>query len=65
MNILYCGDKKMCKGIFLSVLSICKNTNENLNIYILTATVQSYSAVPLNFAKDLENTLKQKISITV
>ena len=36
MNILYCGDKPMQKGILLSSMSLIKNVDEPLNIYILT-----------------------------
>lgn len=36
MNILYCGDRNICDGVLISVLSLLKNVKENLNIYILT-----------------------------
>ena len=36
MNILYCGDKPMQKGILLSSMSLIGNVEEPLNIYILT-----------------------------
>lgn len=41
MNILYCGDKNIEKGVLLSVLSIMKNNKENLNIYILTINLHN------------------------
>lgn len=55
MNILFCGDKGVCKGVFLSTLSIYKNTNENLEIYILTASIGKYTAIPESFAKKLQS----------
>ena len=45
MNILFCGDKNVCDGIFLSSLSICKNTNEDLTFYILTADIENHPIV--------------------
>lgn len=60
MNILFCGDKGVCEGIFLSALSICKNTDERLNIYILTASVCEHNAISQGFADKLQATLKKK-----
>lgn len=57
MNILFCGDEGVCQGVFLSALSICKNTNEKLDIYILTATVGKHCAIPQGFADSLQRTL--------
>ena len=39
MNILYCGDAHMQKGLFLSVLSLVKHCSEPLTIYVLTAKI--------------------------
>lgn len=60
MNILFCGDMGVCQGIFLSSLSICKNTNEKINIYILTASIGTHSAIPQSFADKLQNTISKK-----
>lgn len=62
MNILFCGDEGVCEGIFLSSLSICKNTNEAINIYILTASVGAHTAIPQNFADKLQTTIVNKNS---
>ena len=35
MNVLYCGDKNIEDGLIISVLSLLKNVDENLNIYVL------------------------------
>ena len=58
MNILFCGDENIKQGIFLSTLSLCKNTDKALSIYILTANVKSYKAIPKSFAESLAKSLK-------
>ena len=55
MNILYCGDKPMQKGILLSSMSLIKNVDEPLNIYILTV---DYREIGINYKpliKHLQN----------
>lgn len=60
VNILYCGDSSVCDGIFLSVLSLCKNTTEKLNIYILTASVETHNAIPREFERKLQKAVSRK-----
>lgn len=60
MNILFCGDEGVCQGIFLSALSICKNTSAQLHIYILTATVGSHRAIPPAYESRLQNAVAQR-----
>lgn len=60
LNILYCGDNGVCEGVFLSALSICKNINEALNFYILTASIDTRSAIPQSFADKLQATIEKK-----
>ena len=60
MNILFSGDKGVCEGIFLSVLSISKNTNEDLTFYILTAKLDNRDAIPLSFADKLQSLIYAK-----
>lgn len=60
MNVLFSGDKGVCEGIFLSVLSICKNTNEDLTFYILTAKLDNRDAIPLSFADKLQSLIYAK-----
>ena len=62
MNILFCGDKGVCDGIFLSVLSICKNTKEKINIYILTASIGAHAAIPQHIADRLKTSIEKKQS---
>lgn len=57
MNILYCGDENVCKGIYLSALSICKNTVGKLNFYIFTALAEGHKAIPNSFALKLKSAL--------
>ena len=40
MNILYCGDKNIERGLLMSVLSLIDNVNEPLNVYVLTLNVE-------------------------
>ena len=40
MNILYCGDKNIKDGLIISILSLLKNVNEKLNIYVLTINMK-------------------------
>lgn len=54
MNILFCGDSGVCAGIFLSALSVCKNATENINIFILTASVGKREAISQNFVEKLK-----------
>lgn len=60
MNIMFCGDKGICEGIFLSALSICKNTKSDICFYILTASVEAHKAIPQGFADLLQRALQKK-----
>lgn len=67
LNIMFCGDSNAREGIFLSALSICKNTSQDINIYILTASIDKYRAINQDFAdKIMQNRLiKRKKGVTV
>lgn len=41
MNILYCGDQNIEDGLFISILSLLKNINENLHIFVLTIELKN------------------------
>lgn len=41
MNLLYCGDEKTEDGILISILSFLKQVKEELNIYILTMSLET------------------------
>lgn len=63
MNILYCGDKNIADGVLISALSLSHHCNEKLNIYILTAGIEtaSRSILPLksDFGDFLDKELKK------
>jgi len=40
MNVLYCGDENIERGLIISILSLLKNVNEELKIYILTINLK-------------------------
>lgn len=64
MNILYCGDKNISDGLILSVLSFLRNTDERLNIYILTMAMttesKKYKPVSYELAEMLDTRVKEK-----
>lgn len=66
MNILYCGDKNIIDGLIISILSLLKNTNEILNIYVLTASIKleekEYKAISSEEINILDKILKEKNS---
>lgn len=41
MNILYCGDDNIEDGLIISILSLLKNVNREIKIFVLTMTVRS------------------------
>ena len=66
MNILFCGDTGIELGIYMALHSILKHTKEEVNVFILTATVNERTAIPQSFAKELESVKeKYKSSLTV
>lgn len=67
MNILYCGDEKMDKGLLISILSLLKHTDQPLHIFILTADIQVphgkiYTALRPAEVNFLDKLVKQKDS---
>ena len=64
MNILYCGDKNIIDGLIISILSLLKNTNEILNIYVLTASIKleekEYNAISNKEITILDKIVKEK-----
>jgi len=64
INILYAGNHKVFNGILLSLMSICKNTKESLNVFILTADVTElntdYKPIKNEDINFLNNYLQQK-----
>ena len=60
MNILYCGDKGIKDGVLVSILSLIKNNDELLNIFILTINYESTVAFTEKSAKFLDKLVKEK-----
>ena len=62
MNILYCGDSNIKKGIELSVKSVIKYNKNPVNIFIVTANInfdgKSYKSIDERFAEKLRKTAK-------
>jgi len=63
MNILYCGNNKVEDGLLLSVLSLIRNINEPIHIYILTmeitTTDNAYQPISGRFAAYLDGVIKK------
>ncbi|OJF77264.1 MAG: hypothetical protein BKP49_03675 [Treponema sp. CETP13] len=63
MNILYCGNDKIFDGILISLLSICKYSKAQLNVFVLTANLTdintAYKAISQSHINFLENTIKE------
>ncbi len=64
MNLMYCGDKNIKKGIFLSLASIIKYTKKKLNVYILTASIDNHEAINEDFRVFLEDYIKKENSLS-
>ncbi len=63
MNLLYCGNDKTENGLLLSILSFLKNTEEPLQIYVLTMSLNLgktiYFPISQAFASDMDELVKQ------
>lgn len=63
MNILYCGDSNISDGLILSVISLLNNTAEQINVYILTASLEtadrSFKPLPEKVVQLLDDYSKQ------
>ena len=60
MNILYCGDKGIARGVLVSILSLIKYNSEPLNIYIMTINYKDTKAFTEKSAKLLDKLVKEK-----
>lgn len=64
MNILYCGDKNIDKGLIISILSLLKNVNEALNIYVMTLNfkneIWNIEGIDNNIIELLDKKVKEK-----
>ena len=60
MNIMYCGDKGIDSGVLISILSLIKNNNEALEIFILTIKYEGVKSFEKKTAKFLDKLVKEK-----
>ena len=60
MNILYCGDNNITNGLIISILSLIKHTDEELNIYVLTMKYEKYKPLSKDVIKVLDKKIKEK-----
>ena len=59
MNILYCGDKGIARGVLVSILSILKHSKGVLHFYILTINYEDTVAFTAKSAKFLDDLVKK------
>lgn len=63
VNILFCGDGRIADGVLITTLSLLKNSDERLNIYILTASFEyggkRYDGVSTSFARFLLDVVRK------
>ena len=59
MNILYCGDKGIERGVLVSILSLLKHNKTQLSIYILTINYEDTKAFSTKSAKFLDELAKK------
>lgn len=61
MNILFCGDRNVQDGLLIAVLSLLENTQEHLDIYVLTLDMsmngRTYSPIEQTFVDYLNETV--------
>lgn len=59
MNILYCGDKGIARGVLVSILSILKYNKGEIHFYILTINYEDTKAFTGKSAKFLDSLVKK------
>ncbi|MBQ3436659.1 glycosyltransferase family 8 protein [Candidatus Saccharibacteria bacterium] len=59
MNILYCGDKGIARGVLVSILSILEHNKGVLHFYIMTIHYQDTEAFTEKSAKFLDELVKK------
>ena len=60
MNILYCGDNGIARGVLVSILSLVKHNTRALNIYIMTINYKDTVAFTEKSARFLDELVKEK-----
>ena len=64
MNILYCGDDGIKDGVLISILSLLKNCQEPLQIFILTIKYEGVVPFEEKTAKFLDKIVKGELKLT-
>ena len=59
MNILYCGDKGIARGVLVSILSILKHNSGPIHFYIMTIKYKNTEAFSLESAQFLDGLVKK------
>ena len=59
MNILYCGDKGIARGVLISILSILKHNGDVIHFYILTIDYEETKAFSRKAASFLDTLVKK------
>ena len=64
MNLLYCGDANIIDGLVISILSLLKNTDEELHIFVFTMRYENkkkkYEPLSSDNLKVIEEVMKKK-----
>ncbi len=60
MNILYCGDKGIMRGVLVSILSLMEWNREPLRIYIMTVAYGKTVALPAAATEFLDGLVKEQ-----
>lgn len=64
MNLLYCGDANIIDGLVISILSLLKNTDEELHIFVFTMRYENkkkkYEPLSSDNIKVIEKEMKKK-----
>ena len=58
MNILYCGDAGVARGVLVSILSLMKNCTEPLEIYIMTINCENVKPFRAHTVEFLDKLVK-------
>jgi len=64
MNILYCGDEGISRGVLVSILSLIKHNNEPLEIFIATIKYEGVVPFKQKTAEFLDDLVKGKIELS-
>ena len=60
MNILYCGDEGISRGVLVSILSLLKHNKEVLRFYIMTIKYEDVKPFKLKTAGFLDKLVKKE-----